>query len=148
MPILFWFFVRASDLRSGDGDGFFAVFFLLGDVFMGDGFMGDGFLVLLMCGDFLVLLMGDVFMRDVFMRGKFPLRKFPLREFLDILILIHNKIKVIARLLNEIYPDSDDEGVEETKESDTVDETPKKKRGRPSKRKPLVSGDGDEVAQT
>ena len=37
----------------------------------------------------------------------------------------------------------------ETKESYTVDETPKKKkRGRPSKRKPLVSGDGDEVAQT
>lgn len=58
---------------------------------------------------------------------------------------------IIARLVNEMDPDSedsDDEGVEETKESDTVDETPKKKRGRPSKRKPLVSGDGDEVAQT
>ena len=58
---------------------------------------------------------------------------------------------IIARLINEMDPDSedsDDEGVEETKESDTVDETPKKKRGRPSKRKPLVSGDGDEVAQT
>jgi len=72
-------------------------------------------------------------------------------SFWTFLYFIHNKIKVIARLLNEIDPDSedsDDEGVEETKESDTVDETPKKKRGRPSKRKPLVSGDGDEVAQT
>jgi len=71
--------------------------------------------------------------------------------FWTFLYFIHNKIKVIARLLNEIYPDSedsDDEGVDETKESDTVDETPKKKRGRPSKRKPLVSGDGDEDAQT
>ena len=38
--------------------------------------------------------------------------------------------------------DDNDGGIEETKS----DDTPKRKRGRPSTRKPLVSGDADEVA--
>jgi len=73
LPILFCFFVRAGDLRIGDG--FFAVFFLLGDFGMGEVSMGD-----VVCNLFFAVfffLMGDVFMGDTF----------ALRVFLDILIL-------------------------------------------------------------